>query len=434
VIPRDLGQSQHAARVAGRHSSADSVGPLPDGVRTSVRLLYAGAVLSAIGLAYYGLTTSPSSGPQLIHVDNPHSSSYAIGAAIGVIFAAAVVTGVWLWMVWAIKRGKNWARILSAVLLGVGAFGLLDRLVLMPVSVVTLSWALSWLAGLGAVILMFQRSVSTFFARGDGQLPAPTYPGAPGIQPGYSYPQPGQAPGYNWQDQGQWTQPAVPAPGSAFPAPSASGPQPPKNRHTGLIIGASAAVAVVIIAVGLLAATGHLGGGGSRTRTDADTSHPAQSHTLTLPRTAAGYTRMSGNVGKRIVGNVRKRAHKSVAGSGPWASAYDVAPIGVYDKAGASPMLFIGFSADRTPQVAPMLRAQSPGEGIDSFLLGAGVSSTKDFPAGPLGGVLRCGQSRNSLIYCAWDDSSVLAVLAEANTTASKLAHVALAFREAAEH
>ncbi|HKR70779.1 MAG TPA: hypothetical protein VJT16_18225 [Streptosporangiaceae bacterium] len=433
MIPRNLGESQHSSRAAGRHASAEPVGPLPDNVRTSARLLYAGAVLNVIGVVYYGLTTSPSSGPQLIHVDNPHSSSYAIGAALGGIFAAAVIAGVWLWMAWAIKRAKNWARIVSAVLLGIGAFGLVGRLVLMPVTVVTLSWALCWLAGLGAVILMFQRSVSAFFAPADTMPQAPAYPGAPGIQAGYGYPQPGQAPGYPWQDQGQWTQPAAPTSGSTFPAPSAPDRQQPKRRHTGLIIGASAVAAIVIIAVGLLAATGHLGSSGART--DADTSQPTESHTIALPRTAAGYDRMTGNVGERIVAAVRRRAQKEGAnGGGPWVSAYTEAPIGVYSRAGASPVLFIGFSVDRTPQIASILQAQSPGPGADSFLLGAGVSSTQDFPAGSLGGVLRCGRSRNSLIYCVWQDSSVLAMLAEGNTTASKLAHVALAFREAAEH
>jgi hypothetical protein len=101
---------------------------------------------------------------------------------------------------------------------------------------------------------------------------------------------------------------------------------------------------------------------------------------------------------------------------------------------GAAPIVFIGFSVQGTPQVASILRSESSGQRLDSFLLGAGVSSTKDFPAGPLGGVLRCGQSSESITFCAWDDSSVLVVLAEADTNASKLARVALAFRTAAEH
>lgn len=432
MIPGNLGDSEHASRVPAQHFAA---GPVPGRVRTAARLMYVGAVLNAISVLYYGFATSPSTAPQLWHGGDPNSSAYAAGFKSGAVIAAGVIVSMWLWIAWEVRHGRNWARIVSAVLLGLGALGLAGRLIVMPFSVVTLSWALCWLAGLGAVILMFQRSVGAFFAPVDGQPQAPTYPGAPGIQAGYSCPQPGQAPGYPWQDQGQWTQPAAPAPGSTFPAPSAPEPQQPKRRHTGLIIGASAVAAVVIIAVGLLAATGHLGSSGSRARTDADTSHPTESHTITLPRTAAGYDRMTGNVGQRIVAAVRRRAQKEGAnGGGPWVSAYTEAPIGVYSRAGASPILFIGFSVERTPQIASILQAQSPGPGADSFLLGAGVSSTQDFPAGSLGGVLRCGRSRNSLIYCVWQDSSVLAMLAEGNTTASKLAHVALAFREVAEH
>jgi hypothetical protein len=143
---------------------------------------------------------------------------------------------------------------------------------------------------------------------------------------------------------------------------------------------------------------------------------------------------MTGNVGKRLVATIRRRAQKGAAnGAGPWVDAYTVAPIGLYAKAGASPIVFIGFSVDRTPQIASILRSRTAAQRVDQFLLGAGVSSTKDFPTGPLGGVFRCGQSRTSDIFCVWADSSVLVVLAEADTTASKLAPVALAFRQAAE-
>jgi hypothetical protein len=420
---------------------AESTTLIPGNVRNAARLMYAGAVLGAIGMIYYGFAASPSTTPQIWHVGNPNSSAYAAGYKAGAVIAAGVVSGVWLWMAWEVRRGRNWARILSAVLLGVGAFGLLDRLVFFLVSVVTLSWALSWLAGLGAVILLFQRSGSAHFARGDWPPQAQTYPGGPGlqsdpgaaIQTGYGSPQQsGQAPAYPWHDQGQWTHASVSAPGSTR---SGTDPLQPKRRHNGLIIGASAAAAIVIIVVGLLAATGHLGSGASRTQTDSSTSHSAEVHTLTLPRTAAGYTRMTGNVGKRLVATVRKRAKKQAAnGAGSWVGAYEVAPIGFYAKAGASPLVFIGFSVGTTPQIAPILRSQGPAHRLDSFLLGAGVSSTKDFPKGPLGGVLRCGQSRSGSILCAWADRSVLVVIAEADTTASKLAPVALAFRNAAEH
>ena len=436
VIPRDLGGGQQVPGPAARGFSAEPVPSIPGNVRTAARLMYAGAVLDAIGPLYYGFTTSPSTAPQLWHIGNPNTSSYAAGFVLGGVFFAAVISGVWLWMAWAVRGGRNWARVLSAVLVGAGALRLLGGLVSSPASVVTLSWALSWLAGLGAIILVFQRSASAFFASGGGPPPALTYPAAGGFHTGYGHPQQsGQPPGYPWHDQGQWTDAAVPAPGSTTPAPSGPDPTRPKSRQTGLIIGASAAAAIVIIVVGLLAATGHMGSSGSRTRPGGSTSPATAVHTLTLPMTAAGYTHMTGNVGKRLAAATRKRAEKGAGNvSGPWASAYAAAPIGFYSKPGASPIVFIGFSVGRTPQVASILCSQSPAQGLDSFFLGAAVASTKDFPAGPLGGVLRCGHANATVILCAWDDSSVLVVLAEADTNSSKLARVALAFRTVAEH
>jgi hypothetical protein len=115
-----------------------------------------------------------------------------------------------------------------------------------------------------------------------------------------------------------------------------------------------------------------------------------------------------------------------------------VAKFGIHTRAGAtSRLFFIGFSATGTPQVASILRSQPPSEGLDSFFLGAGVSNANDFPPGPLGGVLRCGKTTRAVVpvtMCAWDDSSVLALVAEPGTSESRLARVALAFRGAAEH
>jgi len=147
---------------------------------------------------------------------------------------------------------------------------------------------------------------------------------------------------------------------------------------------------------------------------------------------------MSGNVGRRLVAVMRRRARKDTTASSPaWAAAYDTAKIGFYTKTGFDPVFFLGFSADQTPRIASFLSAQPPSQTLDSFLLGAGISATKDFPAGPLGGVIRCGHSTGTssrVTVCAWADRSVLALLSERNARASDLALVALAFRVAAEH
>jgi hypothetical protein len=143
---------------------------------------------------------------------------------------------------------------------------------------------------------------------------------------------------------------------------------------------------------------------------------------------------MTGSVGKQIVAAMRKQANKEMGDLGPWRDAFTKAAIGIYVNRAQSRLIFFGFSVDRTPQIASAMHSATPGRALDDFLRGAGVSSTKNFPAGPLGGAVRCGQSRNSLMVCAWLDSSVLVMLLEPDTTATTLAGVTLDFRKVAEH
>jgi hypothetical protein len=132
--------------------------------------MYLGAGIGAAGMLYYGFTTSPSSVPQVFHVADSNNGAYHAGVVFGAILFAAIVAGLWLWMAWAVRRRKNWARIVSTVLFGLGGLRLLVGL-LTPAGVYTISWDVSWLAGLVAVILLFQRSSNEFFREPISVLP-----------------------------------------------------------------------------------------------------------------------------------------------------------------------------------------------------------------------------------------------------------------------
>ena len=269
-----------------------------------------------------------------------------------------------------------------------------------------------------------------------GQEPDPDRPGQAWPQPQGPTPAPGIAP-FHTRAPGWLTPP--PGGGALPPSPYGPDPQTPKRRRTGLIIGSCIAAAIVLIAVGMLSAAVVNGKGGTRSRGGASPSRSAASHTIMAPVSVAGYTRTTGNVTKRLAAAMRKQAENGAATvSHAWAEAYAVAKIGIYTRAGAtSRLIFIGFSVTGTPQVASILRSQPPSEGLDSFFLGAGVPNANDFPPGPLGGVLRCGVRTSATVpvtMCAWDDSSVLALVAEPGALESRLARVALAFRGAAEH
>ena len=79
MIPRNLGGSHRVPGPAGRGFSAEPVQSITGSVRTAARLMYAGAVLDAIGPLYYGFTTSPSTAPQIWRVGNPNTSAYGVG-------------------------------------------------------------------------------------------------------------------------------------------------------------------------------------------------------------------------------------------------------------------------------------------------------------------------------------------------------------------
>src|SRR5258708_20379058 len=85
-----------------------AAGDMPSQVRAAARLMYAGAVLGAIGLLYYGFRTSPATAPQIVHVANPQGSAYSAGFVVGAILFAAVVAGLSRWIACAINRGRTY--------------------------------------------------------------------------------------------------------------------------------------------------------------------------------------------------------------------------------------------------------------------------------------------------------------------------------------
>ena len=95
-------------------------------------------------------------------------------AALGVIYVGIPATvlecGLWLWMGWMALTGQGWARIMSSVLFGILSLVFIDYLRAFPSSLTFTSagpfviMALEWLAGLAALILLWRRAASQFYA------------------------------------------------------------------------------------------------------------------------------------------------------------------------------------------------------------------------------------------------------------------------------
>jgi hypothetical protein len=146
---------------------APSAGPAPASVRRAAYLMYAGAVVYLVS-GIVGVISLVNAGPGSPLYAGHDGSSRVSGAGRGVIIAMVLTSIVipillWLWMAWKCKAGRPWARIFSTVLFGLGTLA-----TLLSLATTTGFWALlgmiaGWLAGLGATILLWQRSSSWFF-------------------------------------------------------------------------------------------------------------------------------------------------------------------------------------------------------------------------------------------------------------------------------
>jgi hypothetical protein len=138
----------------------------PPSVVNAVKLMYAGAAVSTVSLVISLVDISGTKAA--IRKARPTLTAAQVNQLNTFIITLAIVSGVigvalWLWMAKANGQGRNWARILSSVLFGLATldmFGVLSQ----PKTLLGLVFpVLTWLIGLGAVILLWRRDSSEFF-------------------------------------------------------------------------------------------------------------------------------------------------------------------------------------------------------------------------------------------------------------------------------
>ena len=145
--------------------------PAPAPVLTAVKLMYAGAAVSAVDLI---ISLAVIGGLKAYHGRFlGHSLTAAQVSRLNTVIIAAVVTGLvvialWLWMARANGQGRNWARILSTVLFGLATLELTPYLFgfgeVSGVTVFGLIFPLlTWLVGLAVVWLLWRPASSAFF-------------------------------------------------------------------------------------------------------------------------------------------------------------------------------------------------------------------------------------------------------------------------------
>jgi hypothetical protein len=160
-------------------SSGQPAGPLrspaPAPVLTAVKLMYAGAAVSAagliIGLALIIVDIKAAARGQFLGHSLATPQMRPLIITVWIIFGLVGIA-LWLWMARANGQGRNWARILSTVLFGLATLQLGHPqpqgspagfgVTVLYYGVTALSVA-GWLAGAAAVWLLWRPASSAFF-------------------------------------------------------------------------------------------------------------------------------------------------------------------------------------------------------------------------------------------------------------------------------
>jgi hypothetical protein len=148
----------------------------PPPVLMAVKLMYVGAGLSAIGIVLT-LVTIGSLKAAILKKHPLYTTSqvhsFQTAAVASVVVGGLIAVGLWILMARANGAGKSWARIVASVLFGINTLDLLATAVQAHAAASLAFGALVWLAGLGAVVLLWRGESSQYFAAASGQ-------GAPG--------------------------------------------------------------------------------------------------------------------------------------------------------------------------------------------------------------------------------------------------------------
>jgi hypothetical protein len=152
--------------------------PAPAPVRTAVKLMYAGAVVSAVelmlGLALIILDIQVAARGRFLGHSLTAPQTRPLVITAWTVFGLAVIA-LWLWMVRENGQGRNWARILSTVLFSLATLQLRGAFT-QPVSpagfgVTALYYGsivlfvASWLVGAAAVWLLWRPASRAFFMK-----------------------------------------------------------------------------------------------------------------------------------------------------------------------------------------------------------------------------------------------------------------------------
>ncbi len=134
--------------------------PAPPAARTAIRLMYAGAAISALSIVT-DLATVGAVRAAVVR-SYPHLSSGGIHRVElvtlgGALVAGLVAVGLWLCMARATIAGQRRTRPAALVLFALNTLALLSTFIRPHTSYELIDGTLTWLAGLGATVLLWHQ-------------------------------------------------------------------------------------------------------------------------------------------------------------------------------------------------------------------------------------------------------------------------------------
>jgi hypothetical protein len=140
--------------------------PVPPSIANAVRVMYAGAAASLIGIAIDILTVNATKAA--IEKRSPHMSVTQINSAQHALVAGSIVSGViaaalWILIARQCQKGKSWARLTGTVLFAIATIDAVGAGIAPEAGLVKVWIGVIWLIGLFAVILLWRRSSTDFF-------------------------------------------------------------------------------------------------------------------------------------------------------------------------------------------------------------------------------------------------------------------------------
>jgi hypothetical protein len=140
--------------------------PAPPSVLNAVKLMYAGAVVSAIEVIISFTTIGGLK--SAIHQRYPHYTAaqvhtVQVASVTGLVISGLLSIGLWVLMARLNLSGRSWARIVAGVLFAINTLELV-ALFTRPTDVLSVAFAVVlWAMGLGATVFLWRPDSSAFF-------------------------------------------------------------------------------------------------------------------------------------------------------------------------------------------------------------------------------------------------------------------------------